>query len=75
MADNNRPAGRQRNISGQGSGVYRRGAGTGSGPVGNSGGYSGRGGNSGRSGGGSGSGDSGNSGNRGLFNFGGGSGG
>ena len=40
MAD--RPHGRQRNGSGQGSGVYRRGSGTGTGPVGNPGGNSGR---------------------------------
>jgi hypothetical protein len=40
MAD--RPHGRQRNGSGQGSGVYRRGSGTGTGPVGNPGGNTGR---------------------------------
>ena len=42
MAEN-RPSGRQRNVSGEGKGVYRRGSGLGTGPVGNSGGYSGRG--------------------------------
>ncbi len=51
MAD--RPEGRQRNVSGTGKGVYKRGSGTGSGPVGNSGGYTGR---PGRSGSGSGNG-------------------
>jgi len=45
----NRPRGRQRNISGQGKSVGRRGSGLGTGPVGSSGGYSGR---SGRSSGG-----------------------
>ena len=45
MADdnnNNRPGGREKNITGQGYGAYRRGEGTGNGPVGNQGGYSGR---------------------------------
>ncbi|MBQ7698923.1 MAG: peptidase C11 [Clostridia bacterium] len=42
MAEDNRPRGRERNITGQGSGVYRRGSGTGGGPVGGPGGYSGR---------------------------------
>ena len=42
MAEN-RPRGRQKNISGPGKGVYKRGSGLGTGPVGNSGGYSGRG--------------------------------
>ncbi len=41
MADDNRPRGREKNITGQGTGGYRRGSGTGSGPVG-SGGYEGR---------------------------------
>ncbi len=45
----NRPRGRQKNVSGQGKGVYKRGSGLGTGPVGSSGGYSGRpGGSSGR---------------------------
>lgn len=39
----NRPRGRQKNVSGPGKGVYKRGSGLGTGPVGNSGGYSGRG--------------------------------
>lgn len=45
-----RPRGRQKNISGSGKGVYKRGSGLGTGPVGSSGGYSGRpsGGGSGR---------------------------
>ena len=38
----NRPRGRQKNVSGQGKGVKRRGSGLGTGPVGSSGGYSGR---------------------------------
>jgi len=38
----NRPRGRQKNVSGQGKGVYKRGSGLGTGPVGSSGGYSGR---------------------------------
>lgn len=42
MADDNRPRGRERNITGQGTGLYRRGTGTGGGPVGSQGGYSGR---------------------------------
>ncbi len=45
MADdnnNNRPGGREKNVTGQGYGAYRRGTGTGNGPVGNQGGYSGR---------------------------------
>ena len=42
MAEN-RPRGRQKNISGPGKSVYKRGSGLGTGPVGNSGGYSGRG--------------------------------
>lgn len=42
MADDNRPRGREKNITGQGTGAYRRGAGTGNGPVGGQGGYSGR---------------------------------
>ena len=41
MAEN-RPSGRQRNVSGEGKGVYRRGQGLGTGPVGNQSGYSGR---------------------------------
>ena len=70
MADT--PHGRQRNGSGEGTGVYRRGSGTGSGPVGSSGGQSGRptgrpgssssGGSSGR-----GSSDNGNDGSRGVL--------
>ncbi len=40
--DNNRPRGRERNVTGQGTGAYRRGPGTGGGPVGSSGGYPGR---------------------------------
>ena len=47
MAEN-RPTGRQRNVTGQGNNVSKRGSGLGTGPVGNSGGYSGRGGSSGR---------------------------
>ena len=50
MADN-RPVGRQRNVSGQGKGVSRRGSGVGGGPAGHQGGYSGRPTSSGRSGG------------------------
>ncbi|MBO4325831.1 MAG: peptidase C11 [Clostridia bacterium] len=75
MADD-RPSGRQRNVSGTGNGVYRRGSGTGSGPVGNSGGYSGRGGSSGNSGrnNGSSGGNRNTDGNRGIFNLGGGGG-
>ena len=42
MADDNRPRGREKNITGQGTGAYRRGSGTGNGPVGNQGGYSNR---------------------------------
>ncbi|MBQ7625035.1 MAG: peptidase C11 [Clostridia bacterium] len=38
----NRPSGRQRNVTGQGSGAYRRGSGMGTGPVGRPGGYAGR---------------------------------
>lgn len=38
----NRPRGRQRNVSGSGKSVYKRGSGLGTGPVGSSGGYSGR---------------------------------
>ena len=38
----NRPRGRQKNISGQGKDVKRRGSGLGTGPVGSSGGYQGR---------------------------------
>lgn len=38
----NRPFGRQKNVTGQGSHVGRRGEGLGTGPVGNSGGYQGR---------------------------------
>ena len=54
----NRPRGREKNVSGQGKGVYKRGSGLGSGPVGSSGGYSGRpgGGSGGGIGGGLGSG-------------------
>lgn len=37
-----RPRGRQKNISGSGKSVYKRGSGLGTGPVGSSGGYSGR---------------------------------
>lgn len=48
----NRPTGRQKNVTGQGKSVYRRGSGLGSGPVGSSGGYSGRPGRGGSSGGG-----------------------
>ena len=44
----NRPRGRQRNVTGQGKQIKRRGSGLGTGPVGSSGGYGGRpGGNSG----------------------------
>ncbi|MBE5955389.1 MAG: peptidase C11 [Lachnospiraceae bacterium] len=38
----NRPRGRQKNVTGSGKGVKRRGSGLGTGPVGSSGGYSGR---------------------------------
>ena len=38
----NRPQGRQKNVTGKGSGLYKRGSGLGTGPVGNAGGYSGR---------------------------------
>ena len=38
----NRPRGRQRNVTGRGKSVNRRGSGLGTGPVGNTGGYSGR---------------------------------
>ncbi|MBR0305903.1 MAG: peptidase C11 [Lachnospiraceae bacterium] len=38
----NRPRGRQKNISGGGKSIYKRGSGLGTGPVGSSGGYSGR---------------------------------
>lgn len=41
MAEN-RPRGRQRNVTGQGKQIKRRGAGLGTGPVGTSGGYQGR---------------------------------
>ena len=47
---NNRPQGRQKNVTGPGKSIYRRGSGQGTGPVGNSGGYSGRPGTSGGSG-------------------------
>ena len=38
----NRPRGRQRNVTGPGKDIKRRGSGLGTGPVGSSGGYSGR---------------------------------
>ncbi len=38
----NRPRGREKNVTGQGKGVRRRGSGLGTGPVGSSGGYQGR---------------------------------
>ena len=38
----NRPRGRQKNVTGQGKNVRRRGSGLGTGPVGSSGGYQGR---------------------------------
>lgn len=38
----NRPRGRQRNVTGSGKQINRRGSGLGTGPVGSSGGYSGR---------------------------------
>lgn len=38
----NRPQGRQRNVTGTGKSIHRRGSGLGTGPVGNAGGYSGR---------------------------------
>ena len=47
-----RPRGRQKNISGNGKRVYKRGSGLGTGPVGSSGGYSGRPSGGGNSGGG-----------------------
>ena len=43
MAENNRPRGRRRNVSGQGTGVHVHGEGLGTGPVGSSGGGSGSG--------------------------------
>ena len=43
----NRPRGRERNVSGQGKQINRRGSGLGTGPVGSSGGYQGRSGGSG----------------------------
>jgi hypothetical protein len=52
MAD--RPTGRQRNVTGQGTGASRRGSGLGSGPVGGAGGHGGFGGGAGGSGGGNG---------------------
>jgi len=55
----NRPTGRQRNVTGQGNNVSKRGSGLGTGPVGHSGGYSGRGGSSGRGSSGGSSGDDG----------------
>ncbi len=51
MDINKKPQGRQRNVSGKGSGLNRRGSGLGTGPVGDRDGYSGR----GRGGGGGGS--------------------
>ncbi len=42
MANDNRPHGRDKNVTGQGTGGYRRGEGLGTGPVGNQHGYSGR---------------------------------
>lgn len=39
----NRPRGREKNITGQGKDIYKRGDGLGTGPVGNAGGYQGRG--------------------------------
>jgi len=48
----NRPRGRQRNVTGAGKSLKRRGSGLGSGPVGSAGGYSGRPGGSGGLGGG-----------------------
>lgn len=50
MAEDNRPRGRQRNVTGTGTGGYRRGEGLGTGPVGNQNGYSGRTGTGGQSG-------------------------
>ncbi len=50
MAEDNRPKGRQRNVTGTGTGGYRRGEGLGTGPVGNQNGYSGRTGTGGQSG-------------------------
>ena len=38
----NRPRGRQKNVTGSGKSIYKRGSGLGTGPVGSSGGYSGR---------------------------------
>lgn len=46
----NTPRGREKNITGQGNSVYKRGDGLGTGPVGNKDGYSGRGGNQGSGG-------------------------
>ena len=58
MADeNNRPRGREKNYTGQSTGVYRRGSGTGNGPAGTPGGYSGRPGTSSGGGGGGGGGN------------------
>ena len=45
--DQNRPRGREKNVTGQGSGLGRKGSGLGTGPVGSNDGYSGRGSGSG----------------------------
>ena len=42
MSDNNRPRGREKNVTGQGKSVYKRGEGLGTGPVGSQSGYEGR---------------------------------
>ena len=42
MSDNNRPRGREKNVTGHGKSVYKRGEGLGTGPVGNEQGYVGR---------------------------------
>ena len=68
MAENT-PSGRKRNVSGEGSGVYKRGSGLGTGPVGNSSGYHGRrrSGSGSSSGGSSGGGYNGDDGERGIL--------
>ena len=37
--ENNRPRGREKNVTGPGKGVHKRGSGLGTGPVGEAGGY------------------------------------
>ena len=49
--DRERPRGREKNVTGEGSGLGRKGSGLGTGPVGSKDGYSGRGSSSGGGGG------------------------